>query len=710
MAFELVLARRRFVAALTRRLVLIAPASVVLGVFIITMLGLAGRATDPVDLLAVISGVAVIIWTGIVTLVVAPTPFEERLFAGMVIGVAVTGLALVFGVFVLNLSPGAAFLLWLIFAIPAGMWIELSSDKIDHSVLLDFNNIADVAIIVSVCVIVGYLCVDYANSTHMFAETGRYPLWGDYFIHGTTIAEFSSPMMLGRGNPILSDQHISVYHYAPFLLIGVIAQAFDLPGLVAATALLLPIGLVLALVAAFALASELGGRSAGLLAIAAFCLIPDAGSYGLRNSFFSFDWLTLIVPGAGYGMAIASIFVLLVTRHLRYGDSTLWLCLVLLVALFNFRFHGLLIVVPAAALTWLSRFPFVRRNWGWFASIVIAGIGAFLVFGLIAPDRVLVFDHLFSVGPFLRDAHGVFGVPTAYDGFYASVVSSLGPILGGSVGIILLLPAILGAFCLVLPIALVMRMKGAKERGGWPPIVELFPFYVIVSYIAVVLVSPMAANGDSSEYSHRSFPFVYYFVAIFTSSFLGGWLFKARLERSRILVLAPLVMAAVFVAAMRISQFDPSKPKVSWAKFNYDVPVDPNTVSVAAVLKKNARPGDTFAVSPVDPNALFVDLGTVIASLSNVPTYVGSPAALMGEGAERQHVVFARLGQLKAIEGFRDAPSVAAALHAIGLDWYVVLTKGVPSFDPDTRFAAYKTPGAYIYRISPLGAFTGVEL
>ena len=122
-------------------------------------------------------------------------------------------------------------------------------------------------------------------------------------------------------------------------------------------------------------------------------------------------------------------------------------------------------------------------------------------------------------------------------------------------------------------------------------------------------------------------------------------------------------------------------------------------VPLALALRENARPGDTFAVAVPERDYDVVDLGTEIAAISGVPSYVArvKEQSTVSEAYARE--IERRLALLAAVAGSRDPHEAFATLRAAGIDWYVVPVKAPPAFAAGLAGAVASTPAGILYRV-----------
>src|SRR5499427_2313050 len=151
-------------------------------------------------------------------------------------------------------------------------------------------------------------CADSMRPTVIRDQLTIFHTWQDAFIHVRHISAIAQSHGLSTLSDIQrSDTPPRVYHYASYFTPAAISSltatsAFDVFG-----SFLLPFGVVLSGLAAFALAASLWGPWAGLAATVALILFPDSYQQGFANKYLSYGFLQQVNPGGYYGVACAAL-------------------------------------------------------------------------------------------------------------------------------------------------------------------------------------------------------------------------------------------------------------------------------------------------------------------------------------------------------------------------------------------------------------------
>ncbi|HEY0329446.1 MAG TPA: hypothetical protein VGC77_10135 [Rhodopseudomonas sp.] len=553
----------------------------------------------------------------------------------------------------------------------------------------------DLAALLVVAVIVAIWCRGFAQTAPILDATGRLHAWSDYYVHGAQLAEFGDPLAAGRGSILLADYPRVFYHYGMYMLPSAVLGAVNASGMAIATAVLAPLGLLLALAASYLLASQFAGRLAGVAAIAGLTLLPDAARYGFENGFYSFYWLLFTTPGAGYGIAACCVALILLHDWQRTrATATLIGALVMTIAIFQMRVHFLIWLAPALAISFLLQSKPARSHpWRWLGGAGAAAFAAIIAVAAIAPARQLWLAHS-AVVPYLNFIYRA-NEPTAYPGLYDRIIARTGELPGLFAGTLLLLPAAVGALLLLYPIAL----KLAKQRAGWRwGAFDTLPLALIAVFFAMVLYAPHDPWGDISEYQHRSFVLLYAVLIIWIAQYLvtaiGG------LAAERRLAVAWLGAVCVAAAAIAATGFDPARPRFAWGKEYYDVAADPGIIAAARWIR--LHPSDakaTVAVGPVDPKAYIVDTATALASLTNTPTFLARAASQLKQDDSRRNIAIDRMDRLQRVERSADAEAAMLLLREANVTSYAWVAPAPPGFDPGYARASFHDDHGAVYLV-----------
>jgi hypothetical protein len=520
-------------------------------------------------------------------------------------------------------------------------------------------------------------CHYSAGAPATLARLGVLPVWIDYVIDGGVISSFGDPLAQGAQSIELAGFPRPFYHYASYLLPAVFAQPFDLPGLPLATSVWLPLGFFTMCAGAYAFGAALSGPAGGVAALAALTLLPDAGDYGLRNALFGFSWHVLIRPSAAFGVGIALVsFVLLQRWCEERRPQLLAASIALALGLLLFRAQIFVLAAPCVLATAAVATAQFRRRW-----LVYTGAGLVLLVAFY-----LIVDEPRALRPFLFTVHEQPGI--AYAGWYDSLLQRYGAGIAIPLGVLLVFPAFLGVFTLLYPAALWLRHRKAFDA---------MPLFLVASYAALMVLAPIPANGDATEFTHRPFALVYAVVSIWTAAVLAerirfGWLVAAS--------------GAAVVALWPDHGFRREGPKLIWG-WNYHArALTPGLAQAAGFVRKEGKPGEQFAVAPLQrgwapierPGWVPTDAAVEFTALSGMPAYIARPYLHLAHGGERQWVAEERHAALEAVARETRASAALSRLSGLGVRWYVVAGDRGPIWDPQRHLAVFRDGTVAVYR------------
>jgi len=590
--------------------------------------------------------------------------------AAWVLGIFATAIAIYALVMAFELLAATAFAIWAVMVAALAFFLRPRSIvvmRVGRAEPLGFLLCAAVTLL---------WCRHSAEAPAVLARTGVLPVWIDYVIHGGLISGFGDALAQGRQSFQLAGFPRPFYHYASYLLPAVLAAPLDLPGLPLATSAWLPLGFFTLCAGGYLLGHTLAGPGGGVAAVAVLTLVPEAGDYGLRNAFFSFDWHVLTHPTAAYALGIAlASFAFLKRWCDERRPRLLALSVALAAGLLVFRAHVFVLALPAVLATAaIATAEFRRRRLLYTAAALALLLG---LWGMVEGQRAL--------RPFLATVHDQPGI--AYAGWYDFLLQHYGAGVALPAGVLLVFPVFLGVFTLLYPIALWLRHRSAFDA---------LPLLLIAGYAALMALAPIPANGDPTELTQRPFVLVYAVVAIWTVA-----VFVERLALRWVLAVA----GAAFVALWPHNGPWPEAPKFSWGWKYYARTLTPGLVQAAAFLRREGRPGDEFAVQGLQqgwvptlrPGWVPTDAAVELAALSGMPVYIARPYIHMARGGESQLVAEQRHAALEAVAREMRSSAALERLAALGVRWYVVTGERGPAWDRERRLAVFSDRRVAVY-------------
>ena len=605
------------------------------------------------------------------------------------LGVTVTGVALLVLVAGFSVTAALAFALWAA-AITA---LDIATARLRKRDPAPGG--ADLIGLALCCALVAAWCKDLAAVPTILARTGQFPAWTDYFLHAGVISQFGDPRAIGRGAIWLADTPWFLYHYASYTLPAVFAWPLDQPGLPLATSIWVPVGILCLAGATYTLGATLAGTAGGVAALAALLLMPDASNYGLRNGFFSFHWSLLAIPATGYALGAALLAIVFLHRWIQTrSPSAFAISAALAIATALFRAHVFILLFPAwLAIVAMASHTVQRRRILFLFLTGAFAIGAVLALRFVPylPAEISwVFDEGRALERFLYFAHRG-QEPTAYQGLYQRIGSAYGETAATAAGVLLVYLACLGLFVVLYPLALALLRRRLQLAG-----VDGFPLALLVAYAFVLLVAPIPAHHDASDFTQRPFVLLYAVVAAWTAASLVRWLSEQGRHGKR-LWQTLLVGTAMALPFLWTSAAEMARPKFYWSRPFATHAVAADLLAAADFLRSRARPGDTVAAWPLPTRDVGVDAPTELVALTAVPAYLARFWIHEALGGANRIVAVDRYRALGEVARAKDPQSALQKMRDLRVRWYVVTSRGEPAWDPQRSRPTWARGAVAIY-------------
>lgn len=435
--------------------------------------------------------------------------------------------------------------------------------------------------------------------------------WSDSYFHTCEIRLFRDARGIGSLEDLrMAGQPAWIYHHASYLVPALLAAVGGVSPFMAFASFQVPSGVVLTGLAAHALIRSLWGVRAGLAAVVALLLLPDATRHGLQNLTLGYHWLQQIAPAGSYGVALLAVAWMLMFEGCRAGRLSLVVLSFLAAGMVaNFKAH---LFVAGALLLWLYPGVFFRGASRWWKGLWLAfALGAFLL-ATRASERIEAVPTLRLDGSSLNRyavdmARRLDRAPDRV--FFVARLDRSAPRWRAAFwGTSLLFYATLGLFGVA---NVVLAVAGAL-RPAWrsdPSLrleLRVFPLLVTANYLVMSLGLAYDAKNPfhPNELQHR--PLVWaYFVA---SVWAGGLTYRLFLERP--VACYPGLRCALLVAVLLLLRTP--------LRLGHDVQVGPfwgkaitnqtyprGLYECARYLREVADPGEIVQEGKYDPNLLF---------------------------------------------------------------------------------------------------------
>jgi hypothetical protein len=500
-------------------------------------------------------------------------------------------------------------------------------------------------------------------------RSGTFLGWPDLMIHATQINYLLHYHVFVGQSLELAGTPQYFYHRGSYAVAAAFAALTDRGSLEVATCLWQPLGLILLGLGAYGYASALGRRTAGIFAVFALFLVPDAAMYGLRNDYFSFHWLVVVSPATGYGIAV--IFIALATFAFGLSVGRSYLVFVgAIFALMAFAFK-VQVAVPAGLLYAILSFFVWRPTRSWqrpFALLAVSGAAGAAV---VILERVKLAPHFLSgtydALRFLGFAHTQ---KSLYSEFYLKWIAGSGMIVTGLAGVSLLLAA---AFGLLLPVSIAVAVFHLRKGADWR--IEFIPLGLLAAYLAIIFLMPDTAYGNFSEYSHRPFVLVYAVMLVATVAGLSAIaeeivLASQIMKPALVLMLSCLALGGLFSAWPAGQHI-----QLSWGDLT-GMPMPRSLIEACRFIRANSEVDDRVLSSDGDPMV-------IVAALSERPSFLSrgrffhSFKGSTGDVADSRGRLLVELQSAKGFEALRDFG------RAHEIRWFLLCQGDLPKAGPD---------------------------
>jgi len=486
-----------------------------------------------------------------------------------------------------------------------------------QNVLLNYQ-VTDLLILASLIGFTLLWCWQISASFPTLVNQGVLSTWIDAYYHGSQIAQFSDIKAIGNGDIFLAGVSPLPYHRAIYLLAAAIASIANLPGLAAATALLLPIGFLLLATTIYCAGTQLAGRMAGILAVIFLLVLPDNSWLGLGNGFLGFRYVIQVAPGTAYGLAGCLISFVFFMQWLRdKATPTLLLSLFFAGAVYFFRAHFFVLYSPVLIASILYA-TYSEKKYFWPVTGVLFVCALCLMCLFAAKYSVVI--------TFLKLVHLERGA-TVYTNFYKYISELNQPLLMIVTGIPLLLGGILGIWMIIYPVLLGIKIR----RFGWE-VLDVVPLILLLCYIGLVLFAPTAYQMPD-ELQHRPSGLLYAILIIYSLCYAVKIIASYK-EKILFRYMQPVfVMGVAFGIILSVLHPHNYPLHVLFRGYSlfqdYQIPLNRDITQVAMFLRQKAVPGEIFLTSKDDTDDRYVDSAVVVSSISGMPSYLGEQTIQM---------------------------------------------------------------------------------
>jgi hypothetical protein len=481
----------------------------------------------------------------------------------------------------------------------------------------------------------------------------------DFFFHATIVARsLGTQTLIQVGNYEWQGFPAIFYHYASYSLASCLAKVGHVSAYVTVVGFWAPFGSFLTGLASYALARAIWSQGAGLAALMATSLIPDAWLLNVAHPMYGYFWLQQVAPAGLYAVATAGTALILIARGASQGRRAWIASGVVLGALVVF----LKVQIFAAAFPLLFSFAVVvwppRRHWRWLV------LGACVMAGLVLlplADRFYVeanvrFD--FSGSNWYWKTLANMARGTSVEGWYR--VFRVGHPFPSNLAlaITLLLVNALGIFIVIAPLVWLL----AAWRKTWQ-----ISDGISVAAVAILLLMTfgIGRNGTSDnayEFIQHPFIWAYWLVGALTAGRLFSMVAERYLRFATAIVIVSIV-ALMPVPARYGSGLQPGK----WpgAKAYSSLRVDRGLVECAHYIRSQPPTNAVAQDSHQDKLLILGGLAERPSFAARVYIWIRQSKAFRESSYQEQ---------LRKLQRLQQAGSIADLQRAVretGIRWYV---------------------------------------
>jgi hypothetical protein len=484
--------------------------------------------------------------------------------------------------------------------------------------------------------------------------------WSDFFFHATVVARGLGTETLSQvGNYEWKSFPAIFYHYASYSIAWCLAKAGALPAYATAVGFWAPLGSFLTGLASYALGRAMWNQSAGLAALMATFLIPDAGLLNVAHPTYSYFWLQHISPGGLYGVSIAGTALILIALGAREGRRA-WIASGVAVAALVVFFKA---QIFAAAFPLLLSFAIVawppRSRWNW---LILGGCVATGIALLPLADRFYVganmrFDFAGSDwywkilanmarGTRVESWYEVFRVGRAFP-------SHLGEAIG------LLLVNALGIFVVVAPLVWLL----AVWRKTWRASEGISLAAVAILLLMTFGLSRNDTAENAYEFMQRPFVWAYWLVG----SLAAGRLFSMVAERRPQLWTRAIVVSIIALTPLPVC-YGSGLQRGKWlgGKVLSGLRADRGLLDCAHYIKSQSP---TNAVAQDS----HLDRFLILAGLDERPSFAARLDMWTRQSKGfRESPYQEQLRKLQSLQQATNVPALQRSVRETGIRWYVV--------------------------------------
>jgi hypothetical protein len=483
--------------------------------------------------------------------------------------------------------------------------------------------------------------------------------WSDFFIHATLVARSLGSETLSQvGNYEWKGLPAIFYHYASYSIPICLAKVGSLPAYANVVGFWAPFGSFLASLASYALGRAFWNQAAGLAALVATSLVPDAALLNIAHPTYGYFWLQHISPGGLYAVAVGGTALILIALGARQGRRT-WITCGVAVAVLTVFFKAQIfagafpLLLGFAIMTWPP-----RGRWNWF---VLGGCVATGIILLPIADRFYVGPNMrfdFSGSDWYWKILAVLAKGTRVESWYDAFLAehAFPSHLPQAIG--LLLVNSLGFFVILAPIVWIAALR----RKTWQVSEGISAAAVGILLLMTFGLSRSGTAENAYEFIQHPFVWAYWLVGSLTAGRLFAMVAKRRPQLST----RAVVVSAVALTLIPVC-YGSGLQRGKWRGGNQNswLPVDRGLVECAQYIRSQP---------PVDAvvQDSHLDKRLILGGLSERPSFAARLDLWnRASKAFRESPYQEQLRKLQSLEQATNIPDLQRGVRETGIRWYV---------------------------------------
>ena len=483
--------------------------------------------------------------------------------------------------------------------------------------------------------------------------------WSDFFIHASVVARsLGAETLLQVGNYEWKGFPPIFYHYASYSIPICLAKVGSLPAYATVVGFWAPFGSFLTGLASYAVGRAFWSQGAGLAALVATFLIPDAGLLNIAHPTYCYFWLQHITPGGLYGVAVAGTALIVVTRGALHPQRSWMACGVVVGALVVlFKPQVFAAAFPLLLCYVIFAWP-MRRSWKWlvFGGCIAAGIALLAVANRFYVGPNMRFDFSGSDWYWNLLANMARGTPVERSYEVFRVGHSFPSHLVQAIGLLLI--NALGIFAVIAPLVWLL----AAWRKTWQVSESISAGAVALLLLMTFGLNRQGTSDNAYEFIQHPFVWAYWVVGSLTAGRLFSMMAGSRPQLwTRLIVVSVLVLTLVPIC------YGPGLQRGKWPGGNVHSPlrVDQALIDCAHYIR-NRLPTNAVAQDS------HLDEFLILGGLSERPSFAARlDMWTRASPAFRKSTYPSQLRKLKSLEEATNIPDLQRSVRETGIRWYV---------------------------------------